>query len=169
MVKTISYTHRDENAQELNHLLEILLKNLEKDMTGIDESLFDLTTDEINRTSRDPLDLLNNLEDTCRYFELNTQKEVISPIVEDLRGIIYKGSEFVPSLERKPQAPSIKRTEYPVWLMENVKPLIKEGITSQKEIAKILNRESSGLSKMVGSAYHIKWDVFVNKIQEGVL
>ena len=169
MVEIVKYQHRDENAHELNMLLEKLLGNIEETSAGVDDALCDLTTDEVNRTSRDPMDLLSNLEDTCRYFELKTMQDILNPIIEDLRGILYCGSEFVPILERKPQAPSVKRRDYPIWLMENVKPLIKQGITTQKECAEILNRDPTGLSKMVYSAYNLKWDIFVNKIKEGVL
>ena len=169
MVEITKYQHRDENAHELNVLLEKLLANLEETSVGVDDALMDLTTDEANRTSRDPMDLLNNLEDTCRYFELKTMSDIINPIIEDLRGIIYCGSEFVPLLERKPQAPSVKRRDYPIWLMENVKPLIKHGVTSQKECAKMLNRDPTGLSKMVYRAYNLPWNNFVMKIEEGVL
>ena len=169
MVKQIKYTRRDENATELNGLLEKMLGNLQDFSDGIDEALMDLTTDDINRTSRDPFDLLNNLEDTCRYFELTTQQKVITPIIEDLRGIVYCGSEFVPLLERKECSEYVKKEDTPLWLAENVKPLIQQGIRSQKECGLALNRDPSGLSKMVRRVYNLKWDVYVNKIDEGVL
>ena len=169
MVEIVNYTYRDDKATELNVLLKKMLDNLECTSVGIDEEILDLTTDEINRSERNPFDLLNNLEDTCRYFELKTMSDTINPIIEDLRGILYSGSEFVPLLERKPQAPSVKRRDYPVWLMQNVKPLIQQGVKSQTRCAEMLNRDPTGLSKMVSRAYNIKWNEFCDLIDCGTL
>jgi hypothetical protein len=169
MVKKPNYIFRDENAKELNDLLQQLLSNLEEISTSIDEAVHELTVNELQKINRNPLDLSENLEDVCKYFEFKTQKEFVNPIITDLRGILYKSVEMEPILERKIQAPSVKRENYPMWLMENVKPLIKRGITTQIECAKILNRDPTGLSKMVQRAYGLNWNDFVDKIIDGVL
>lgn len=161
MVEIVNYTYRDDKATELNVLLKKMLDNLECTSVGIDEEILDLTTDEINRSERNPFDLLNNLEDTCRYFELKTMSDTINPIIEDLRGILYSGSEFVPLLERKPQAPSVKRKDYPMWLMENVAPLVKQGL-NQTECARKLDVDPTNLSKK--SQVYGGWDNFVNMV-----
>ena len=165
----INYKHRDENAKELNILLERMLENLEEFSNGIDEALLDLNTDDMNRNRRDPFDLFNNLEDSCRYFELNTQREVINPIIEDLKGIVYCGSEFVPLLERKQQAPSVKQRDYPLFVMQNIVPLMKKGITTQEECGRELNRDPTGLSKMVSRGLNISWKELLNKVEKGEL
>lgn len=169
MVKKPNYIFRDENAKELNDLLEQLLSNLEEISTSIDEAVHELTVNELQKINRNPLDLSENLEDVCKFFEFKTQKECVEPIITDLRGILYKSVEMEPVLERKTQAPYVKREDYPIWLMENVKPLIKKGMVSQTDCAKMLNRDQTGLSKMVNRGFNLTWPEFVNKINEGVL
>ena len=87
--------------------------------------------------------------------------DTINPIIEDLRGILYSGSEFVPLLERKPQAPSVKRKDYPMRLMENVAPLVKQGL-NQTECARKLDVDPTNLSKK--SQVYGGWDNFVNMV-----
>ena len=149
MVKKQKYILRDENAKELNDKLGKMIANIEESLTSIDEAVLELTVNEIQRINRNPLNLSENLEDVCAFFEFKTQKECLEPILNDLRGILYKSVEMEPTLERKKPAPYVPRQKWPAYVMEKVVPLIKEG-KSFEEIAKTLDISNGNLSEKVG-------------------
>ena len=165
MVKGINYVKRDENAKELNDLLEQMLENLEMFSEGIDEDLLNLAEENM-KSNNGSWDVMSSIEDNIRYFELITQRNILQPVIVDLKNILYTESEFVPLLRKEP-AEYVRREDYAIWVMRNVKPLIQKGVRSQRECAEMLNREQSGISKMVTRGLHLTWKEFCELIDEG--
>ena len=161
MANNIRYNLRDENATELNQMLEELLSNLDEIANEIAKAMSYFVVGEGNKTNRDPYDLVSNVEDALKYNELNTQREMINPIRRNVRHILYKSAEMKPVLEKKTIAPYVKREDYPVWIMENVAPLIKQG-KSFTECAEILNISTGNLSTKV--QVFDGWNNFVNMV-----
>ena len=163
MSRKVKYNLRDENATELNQMLEELLDNLNDFSNEIAKAMSYFVVGDGNKTNKDPYDLASNVEDALKYNELNTQMEIINPIRRDVKRILYKSAEMEPVLEKKPMAPYVKREDYPVWLMENVAPLVKQR-KSFTECAEILNISTGNLSTKV--QVFNGWDNFVNMVNK---
>ena len=162
MAKEIKYIFRDENS-ELNTPLKNLLINLEEHYFGIEDYLGD-------PERLDPEDLLNHFDECCEYLKLNTIKDTIFPIIEELKGILYSGCEYVDLREnevRKIQ-PYMRGFKAQRWLGKEVKPLILSGVTRQNEISQRVGVGSSTINNRVSNAYGVNWYDYVKGVQEGI-
>ena len=163
MVTIIKPILREENSS-LNEPLITLLENIQAEYFGINEYLND-------PEGVEPSDLLNNFETCCEYLKLKTIQKTLSPIIEELESILFIDWDVLEVDEAPPKrkiAPYLKGDKARIWLGEEVKPLILQGIKIQKEVSNLVGVGASTINNRVSNGFECNWEQYVQRVECGI-
>ena len=165
MVTAIKGIYRDENST-ITPLLKELLDELELENEGIIEILMDLTLNHNEQREKTYNELLENPVNFYQIIDLRCRQDELTAIIENLKNILYDGYEEIPIV--KSRAKPMSNNECLIWLGTKVKPLILEGVTSQKEIGEKLNVPANTISQRVTRVYDNLWNEYVEFVKQGI-
>lgn len=167
MVIAITPIYRDENAMELNKAIETLLKNLEMEYEGINECVMDLVLNHDERREKTHAELFDNPRDVFEYMAFDIKRDVLNEVISELKNIVYSDYKETP-ISKKTTSKKLNHGECLMWLGTKVKPLILEGVTSQKEIGERIGTPANTISQRVTRAYAKSWQEYVEFVQQGI-
>lgn len=152
------YKHHD--SETLNKELDEFLSDLSFQFEGLTENFMDVVLDHANQKEKELSELYDAPMDWLESILIKTQKDVLGSVIDGLSDIVYT--------EKPKRQPNMNSTAAREWLIDNVKPLILNGMTSQTDIAKIVGVDPRNgiMTVRVKRAYGCKWNEYVQNVKD---
>lgn len=153
------FKHKD--CDKLNAELDSLISELSFESEGLTENFYDIVLDHENQREKEFSELYDAPLDWLESLLINTQRGAVDKVLKRLTDIVYTEPP-----KRQPNMDSKQSRE---WLIDNVKPLILKGVTTQKDIAMEYGIDPNGglMSVRVKKAYGCLWKEYVEGVQHG--
>ena len=154
-----NFKHTD--CEELNAELDTLISDLSFHREGLTENFMDIILDHSNQKEKKWEELYDAPLDWLESILIKTQKDLLEGVIDKLEDIVYT--------EKPKRQPNMDANNSREWLIDNVKPLIKKGITSQTEIAKQVGVDPRNgvMTVRVKRAYGCNWKQYVDGVLHG--
>lgn len=153
----IKKEYKHKNCDELNKELDEYLSNLSFQSEGLAENFMDITLDHTTQKEKEWIELWDSPSDWIDSKIIQTQREVLDRIVEDLTNIVF--------IDRPKRQPKMNAEASREWVIDNVKPLVLSDITVQSKIAEKLNVNGGLVSERVTRGYNKDWKTYVEGVQ----
>lgn len=159
--KVIKKEYKHNNCDKLNKELEEFLSGLTFQSEGLTENFMDIVLDHSNQKEKGFDELYNAPLDWLESLLIKTQREVLDSVINGLTDIVFT--------EKPKRQPNMNAKQSREWLIDEVKPLILNGITSQIDIAKQVGVDPRNgvMTVRVERAYGCKWKDYVDGVQHG--
>lgn len=158
-MKFIEKKFKHNDCEELNKELDEYLSNLLFQSEGLTENFMDITLDNTTQKEKEWIELWDSPSDWIESKIIQTQREVLDRIVEDLTNIVF--------IEKPKRQPKMNAEASREWVIDNVKPLVSSGITVQSKIAEKLDVNGGLISERVLRGYNKDWKTYVEGVQHG--
>ena len=157
----IKKEYKHKNCDELNKELDEYLSDLSFQSEGLTENFMDIVLDHANKKEKEFSELYGAPLDWLESILIKTQRDVLDSVISRLTDIVYT--------EKPKRQPNMNSKEAREWLIDEVKPLILKGTTSQTEIAKQVGVDPRNgvMTVRVDRAYGCKWKQYVEGVQHG--
>ena len=161
--------YRDENAKEVNELLEQLIKDLISENEAVVDIVRDMTLDYSERKDKSFWEVVGNPENYQELITLQSRNNTLEYLITELNSILYSDYEEIP-LEPEEKEHRMNTEEMSDWLGENVKPLILKGITKRQAVAIELECPAPSILWRIRSVYgkSMNWKKYVEKVIDGI-
>ena len=152
MIEIIEKNFKHTDCEELNAKLDTLISDLSFHREGLTENFMDIILDHSNQKEK---------EYWLESILIKTQKDLLEGVIDKLEDIVYT--------EKPKRQPNMDANQSREWLIDEVKPLILTGITSQTEIAKIVGVDPRNgvMTVRVKRAYGCNWKQYVDGVLQG--
>jgi hypothetical protein len=172
MMQIIKAIEKTQTVEKLTDSIKSLISDLESENEAVIESIMDITLDHHERREKSFWEVVGNSENYAELLTLKERNNSYEYIISNLKSMIYSSYEEIPvdistNLELKPSK-KLNHGECLMWLGTKVKPLILEGITSQKEIGEKTHTPANTISQRVKRAYEKPWEEYVEFVQQGI-
>ena len=159
--KFIKKQYKHSDCNELNTELDSYISDLSFQSEGLTERFMDCVLDHENQREKEFSELYDTPLDWLESVLIKTQREVLDSVINGLTDIVYT--------EKPKRQPNMDSKVSREWLIDNVKPLILDDITSQTEIAKKVGVDPRNgvMTLRVTRAYGCKWKDYVDGVQHG--
>jgi len=161
MIRIIEKNFKHNECEELNVELDKLISDLSFHREGLSENFMDIVLDHSNQKEKEWEELYDAPLDWLESILIKTQKDILEEVIDKLEDIVYA---------KKPKRqPNMDANASREWLIDNVKPLIKNEIISQTEIAKQLGVDPRNgvMTVRVKRAYGCNWKQYVDGVLHG--
>lgn len=164
-MKRINGILRDENAKEVNELLEQMIGDLVSENEAVIDTIMDMTLDNPERKDKSFWEVVGNPENYQELITLQSRSNTLEYIIAELNGILYSDYEEIPLKEHR-----MNTEEMSDWLGENVKPLILKGLTKRQAIAIELDCPAPTILWRIRAVHGktMDWKKYVGKVKDGI-
>lgn len=150
-MKAYKGIYRDENALELNRMLENLYEDLADHLEGICDAMTDITEGGL----KEPEEMFNTPEDCMTLIILRETEKQLLPIYEDVKNILYSDFEEI-SLGTEKPIDKVKARKSPVhndWQREDIENICLRAFLGETyySIAESYNVDKSTITKVLQS------------------
>lgn len=150
---------KHSNCDELNRELDTLISDLSFNYEGLTDNFMDIVLDHSNQKEKEWTELYDAPTEWLESILIKTQKDILEEIIDKLEDILYT---------KKPKRQSnMNAHDSREWLIDNVRPLILDGMTSQTKIAEKIGIDARNglMTRRVRRAYNCKWKEYVDNVQ----
>ena len=153
------FKHHD--CEKLNKALDEYISDLSFHREGLTENFMDIILDHSNQKEKEWAELYDAPLDWLESILIKTQKDLLEGVIDKLEDIVYT--------EKPKRQPNMDANQSREWLIDEVKPLILTGITSQTEIAKQVGVDPRNgvMTVRVKRAYGCNWRQYVDGVLHG--
>lgn len=149
-----NFKHSD--CGKLNEELDNLISDLSFHSEGLSDNFMDIILDHSNQKEKEWEELYETPLDWFESILIKTQKDILEGVIDKLEDIVYT---------EKPNTKRMNAQEAMNWLIDDVRPLILDGTTKRKDIAKIFKISEKTVRHRVIKAYGCNWKEYVHNVQ----
>lgn len=153
----IEKQYKHNNCDKLNKELDEFLSDLTFQSEGLSENFMDIVLDHSKQKEREWGELYDNPVDWFESVLIKNQREVLDSVINRLGNIVFT--------EKPKLTPRMRSKDAREWLIDEVRPLILNGMTKRIDIAQNFDISEKTVSHRVEIIYDCTWKEYVEKVQ----